>query len=120
MLSIFIDALLISFMAALIAVVYKEIIGYEDFFNFWWRFGSRYEDRWFYAPIWGCSKCLAGELSFVAYVLVKISFVLPRHLTISGLSVHLQGYSLFGHIFAVAAAIYFTFIVTSIFQKTKQ
>lgn len=53
----------------LFAVVYRHILAYEEILNWWFRFGSRYEGRWFWKPIWGCELCIAGQIAFWTYTL---------------------------------------------------
>ena len=43
---------------AVIAFVYREILSREKILNWWFKFGLRFEKRFFYRPIWGCEKCL--------------------------------------------------------------
>lgn len=31
-------------------------------------FGAKFEKRFFYRPIWGCEKCLAGQIAFWTYL----------------------------------------------------
>lgn len=65
------------------AVIYKNFLAYEEVLNWWFRFGSRFENRWFYKPIWGCVYCISGQLALWVYVLswiqqvnfIKSSFV---------------------------------------------
>jgi hypothetical protein len=60
-----------TFYAALIglfAVVYKHILAYEEILNWWFRFGSRFEGRWFWKPIWGCELCISGQIALWSYV----------------------------------------------------
>lgn len=53
----------------LFAVIYRHILAYEDILNWWFRFGSRYERRWFWKPVWGCEICISGQLALWTYAL---------------------------------------------------
>lgn len=64
--------LALTFYAALIglfAVVYRHILAYEPVLNWWFRFGARFEERWFYKPIWGCELCISGQIALWTYVI---------------------------------------------------
>lgn len=64
--------LTLTFYAALIglfAVVYRHILAYEPVLNWWFVWGARFEDKWFYKPIWGCELCISGQLALWSYAL---------------------------------------------------
>ena len=54
---------------ALFAYVYREILAEQPVLNWWFRWGIRFEKRWFWKPIWGCSLCISGQLALWIYVL---------------------------------------------------
>ena len=58
---------------AVIAFVYREILSREKILNWWFKFGLRFEKRFFYRPIWGCEKCFAGQLAFWTFFLNWLS-----------------------------------------------
>lgn len=54
---------------ALFAYVYREILAEQPVLNWWFRWGIRFEKRWFYKPIWGCILCISGQWALWIYVL---------------------------------------------------
>ncbi len=85
MLELIIYAVAIGVMAS----VYKNILLYEPVLNWWAIIGQRFNAKWYYKPIWGCDKCLAGQLSLwlfllnvlfwlkIPYLSNAISFIIP-------------------------------------------
>lgn len=61
--------LLYALLIGLFAVVYRHILAYEDILNWWFRFGSRFENKSFWKPVWGCEICIAGQLALWVYLL---------------------------------------------------
>lgn len=59
--------ILYAALIGLFAVVYRHILAYEEILNWWFRFGSRFEQRWFYKPVWGCELCISGQIAFWTY-----------------------------------------------------
>ena len=51
----------------LLATVYRSILAYEEILNWWFVFGRRFENSFFYKPVWGCEKCFAGQIAFWTY-----------------------------------------------------
>lgn len=108
----------------LFAVVYKHILAYEDILNWWFRFGSKFEGRWFWKPIWGCELCIAGQIALWSYVLSWFSYsyfeAMPR--TASLILKVMPSYSpyefnvLEGLIF-ICETIAFAFIIYKGFEK---
>lgn len=72
MLRFFIESFLFATAAGISAAVYIKILAYEPPLNWWFRIGQRYEDRWFYPPIWGCVKCIAGQIALWSYLLIEV------------------------------------------------
>lgn len=64
---------LIGIFIALMTVSYREILAYEPVLNWWFKFGSKFEDKFFYAPIWGCVKCISGQIALWFYALSWIN-----------------------------------------------
>jgi hypothetical protein len=64
-----------AFAAGLCGVIYKSVLAYEPVLNWWFRFGARYENKWFFAPVWGCVLCISGQLALWSFTLLHI---LPR------------------------------------------
>lgn len=59
--------ILTAALIGLFAVVYRHILAYEEILNWWFKFGDRYSNRWFYKPIWGCELCVSGQIAFWTY-----------------------------------------------------
>lgn len=55
------------------ANVYANVLSHEEVLNWWFRFGARYEGRWFWKPIWGCQNCIAGQWALWFYIFRVIS-----------------------------------------------
>lgn len=53
---------------AIVAVVYIKILAFEDVLNWWFKFGLKYENKWFHKPIWGCHLCFSGQLALWSYL----------------------------------------------------
>lgn len=64
--------ILYSVLIGLFAVVYRQILAYEPILNWWFKFGSRYESRFFYKPIWGCELCISGQVALWLYLLTSL------------------------------------------------
>ena len=118
--------LLISLWALLIAVisyVYKEIIGREAVLNWWFKFGLRFENRFFYRPIWGCEKCFAGQTALWIYILNWAStnfntnapfwrfifFFIPKY--------GKTDFNVFVGLFSVSLTIFITFLISKTIKK---
>lgn len=67
-----------SFMIAVSAYVYKNFLAQEPVLNWWFKFGDRYHKKWFYAPVWGCEFCIAGQLALWTYLLNVIFAVILK------------------------------------------
>ena len=59
-----------------LAVLYRRILAHEEILNWWFRFGSRFEGRWFWKPVWGCHLCISGQMALWTYVINWISVVI--------------------------------------------
>jgi hypothetical protein len=120
----FLETLAFAGVMALIAYVYRDILLREPILHWFLKFGERWEDKWFYAPVWGCHKCIAGQLTFWFYLIWRLPIefspetraynaILTRNVHLY----HLTGYCLIGHIFAICAAILFTEQLTNKLNK---
>jgi hypothetical protein len=123
----FLQSMSLAILAGLTAVIWKEVLGYKlPFINRFFQWGSRFENRWFYKPIWGCSQCFAGQFALWVYLFTHFKVVIlsgfgPGWLPIGKVvicSTNLQ-YSITGHILAVSAAIYLATIFTNIFNRAE-
>lgn len=70
MLLILLSALAIAGVSGLVAAVYRGILAYEPILNWWFRFGNKYEKKWFFKPIWGCHLCIGGQFGLWLYLLL--------------------------------------------------
>ena len=121
--------LLISLWALIIAVVayvYREILAYEDVLNWWFRFGLRFEKRWFYKPVWGCQLCFSGQVALWIYFLNWLStnfntnapfwrlvfFFIPKY--------DIETFNVFLSVFSVSLTILLTFLLTKTIKKLEK
>lgn len=74
LLSIFLFPLLI----AVAAIIYRLFLAHEPVLSWWFQFGSRFENKWYHAPIWGCVFCIAGQIALWSYV---INWILSSYYT---------------------------------------
>lgn len=65
--------ILYGFLIAVFSVSYRLILAYQPVLNWWFRFGLRYEKKWFYKPIWGCELCISGQLALWTYLISWIA-----------------------------------------------
>jgi hypothetical protein len=70
--------LILPFIIGLFAVVYRCILAHEDITNWWFRFGLRYERRFFYKPIWGCELCIAGQMALWLFIFNVVGGASPQ------------------------------------------
>lgn len=68
----FLNCLFIALGCGVIGAIYRGLLAYEPVLNWWFRFGARFEKRWFYAPVWGCVKCITGQLAFWWFTILEI------------------------------------------------
>jgi hypothetical protein len=68
----FIECFLLAAGCGTIAVVYRWVLAYEKIMGWWFHFGNRFEGRWFFPPIWGCHKCISGQMGLWFYVFLEI------------------------------------------------
>lgn len=108
---------------AVIAYVYREFLAHEEILNWWFKFGLRFENKWFYKPIWGCQMCFAGQLALWIYFFNGISsnlnenapfwrfvfFFIPKY--------GIQDYSVIYGVFSVSLTILFTIILTKLLKN---
>lgn len=120
------EALLWGLAVGILGATYRHIIAAEETFNFWWRFGARFENRWFWKPIWGCGHCFAGQ--FTAWTWLGFKIVAPvvkvlslpgrfparwQHYTFQGMA------SVLGLILAVGVSILIAKVLVFLLQKFK-
>jgi hypothetical protein len=67
-----IEALFYALASGICAAVYRGVLAYEPVLQWWFKFGNRFEGKWFFAPIWGCIRCISGQIALWAYVLTAI------------------------------------------------
>lgn len=120
----FLQTLAFAGAIALIAIVYRYILLREKILHWFYRFGERYSDRWFFDPIWGCHKCIAGQMALWGYLAWKLfgpasteTIVYATNLSMEVQYVFWGSYSIVGHIFAICAAILFSNIIKTTFYR---
>lgn len=70
---ILLHALLFGFIAGMVAAIYKEVLAYEKVLNWWFRWGQKFEKKTIYQPIWGCVRCISGQIGLWSWVIFEIS-----------------------------------------------
>lgn len=106
------ESLMIGILSGIIAAVYRGVLAYEPILNWWFRFGNRFEKKWFFKPIWGCVLCISGQIALWATVLIEVVPAISTHYRqISAIAGHPVEYIrnpfalIFGAVTAVCAAI---------------
>lgn len=69
---ILIEAFLMSAAAGIAGGIYRNVLAYEPILNWWFRFGNRFEKKFFFPAIWGCVKCISGQFGLWSYLLLVI------------------------------------------------
>lgn len=113
-------SLLVGFCCGIIGAVYRYVLAYEKILSWWFRFGNRYESKWFFKPIWGCAKCFSGQLAgwfWLGCLIIPrmvLFFELGGLKTFSGIYyAELTGALILGWFCAICAA-----IMTAVFFQT--
>ena len=107
------------------AVIYKNFLAHEEVLNWWFRFGARFEKRWFYKPIWGCVYCISGQLALWVYILnwiqqvnfIKNSF-LSDFLSFLAPKITPGSFSLLGAAIFICTVIFLVHILDRYYNKT--
>ena len=111
---------------AVIAFVYREILSREKILNWWFKFGLKFEKRFFYRPIWGCEKCFAGQTALWIFILNWLStnfntnapfwrlvfFFIPKY--------DIETFNVFLGVFSVSLTILLTFLLTKTIKKLEK
>lgn len=113
-----------SLLLGITAVIYKNFLAHEEVLNWWFRFGDKYEGRWFYKPIWGCVYCISGQLALWFYLVNwfgSVSFIKNSFLShfISFLvpNINPGNFSLLGLIIFICTVIFIVHILDKYFNK---
>lgn len=124
MLKFLIEALTWGLACGMTGAAYIGIMAREEIFNAWWRFGARFEGRWFFKPVWSCSHCFAGQFALWSFLLLRIvpaPLIKPPVFEHDGDALayllRLTVGGLFGLIIAISAAIVSAKILTWFIQE---
>ena len=115
--------ILYSILIAVFAVSYRLILAYEPALSWWFKFGLRFHKRWYYAPIWGCELCFAGQLALWTYclnwflVILEQSSPFRAFLLLIIPNYHQASFSVLNGLIFIAGTILMTNIVSHYFQK---
>lgn len=116
-----INLFLYSLLIAVVAYVYKNFLAHEPVLNWWFKFGERFHKRWFYAPIWGCEFCFAGQIAFWTYLLnVVFGVILKETAPISRLifsvipKYHFSDWSVFSWVIFICLTIFNVWVVSKL------
>ena len=109
-------AMLHGLSCAIVGVTINVIMPNERILNWWFRIGTRVgikhvgppgqeseRERWFYRPIWGCEKCLSGQIALWSFICLFAHY-----------------YSAFGHVLAICTAIFSAVILSTIIKKATE
>lgn len=113
-----------SLLLGITAVIYKNFLAHEEVLNWWFRFGDKYEGRWFYKPIWGCVYCISGQLALWFYLVnwfgsvnfIKNSF-LSRFISFLVPNINPGNLSLLGLVIFICTVIFIVHILDKYFNK---
>lgn len=126
MIAFFIETLFFAICAGLCGSIYKGILSKEPVLNWWFVFGLKFEERWFYPPVWGCVRCISGQMALWSYLLFKlIPSILTQHAPGSQNSgAFLYWYPngfflLYGLIIAICGAIFTAMVFSVVIEKVK-
>jgi hypothetical protein len=108
----FIEIILLAFCCGTIAAVYRNILAYEPVLNWWFKFGQRFEKRWFFAPIWGCVRCISGQFGLWFFVFLEI---LPGFQETGYTFLEIFGL-IFGLLFTICASILFAIVLSRLIK----
>lgn len=115
-----------SLIFAVIGVVYIKILAQEPVLNWWFKFGLKFEKKWFWWPIWGCHLCFTGQLALWTYVINWISqtkagnvpffnylfLIVPKYVD--------REMSLFWLVFSITSSILSAFVIGKIYDHINQ
>lgn len=123
----FLESMCLAVAAGLIAVTWRQVLAYKfppvKKFFMW---GQKFEGKWFYEPVWGCSMCFAGQFALWAYLLLRFKVVI--YITFDGLRAFSLlpalvptslTYSIVGHLTAICGAIVLSAIFTNKFNRAE-
>lgn len=116
--------LLWPLMLGITAVIYRNFLAYEEVLNWWFRFGAKYEKRWFHKPIWGCVFCFGGQLALWVYVISWIlssnfmqKSIIGHYLSFLVQSIGIENYSALGACIFVSITIAFIHFFNFLWNK---
>jgi len=72
MVTFFLETMLLAVCAGVSAAVYRQVLAHEPVLNWWFMIGQKYEKRWFFPAIWGCVKCIAGQIALWSYMFLEV------------------------------------------------
>lgn len=113
MLYYFLNCLFLALGCGVIGAIYRGLLAYEPVLNWWFRFGARFEKRWFYAPVWGCVKCITGQLALWWFTFLE---TIPRLLETKTPLMEIFAL-LFGYLFTICGAILMAIVLAPIIAK---
>lgn len=109
MFPLLIDCFLLALGCGIMAAIYRGILAHERILFWWFKFGASYEKRWFYPPIWGCVKCISGQLALWSYLLIELPGAWDGYRNPVAV--------LFGLLLTICGAILTAIVLTPIIQK---
>lgn len=114
------DLLFLAIAIALTTISYRYILAYEPVLNWWFKFGAKFENRFFYKPIWGCAKCISGQIALWFYLLSWLHnsyFYKNTFLSDVFLLLYPRGSGIDYNLFEAIFFIFTTILVTNVLDK---
>lgn len=109
MFPLLLDCFALALGCGVVAAIYRGVLAYEPVLNWWFRFGNRYEGRWFFAPVWGCVKCISGQLALWFFLFTELAGAWDGYRNPLAI--------LFGLLLTICGAILTAIILAPIIQK---
>jgi hypothetical protein len=120
---IIIEASALAGACAIMGVVYILILSREPILNWWFRFGARFEGRFFWKPIWGCELCFSGQAALWMYIILTGACpCLPKHMDAAGVAAWIAAGAvwLFWLIYTICTAVFMAYILASLYFTVRK
>lgn len=121
------NIILYSFLIAVFSVTYRCLLAHEAILSWWFQFGARFHDKWYYKPIWGCELCFSGQVVLWTYFINWVAhsgyfnlkapfwrliyFLIPEY--------HIEQYSVLNGLIFILMTIMFTLFISKLYHYVK-
>jgi hypothetical protein len=119
------DLFVFALCLALVAVTWAVVLVDDGMLlqpvqrHFRWSYrtqtGDELDEQWWFKPLWGCFKCVAGQLGLWGYLVRLIRQTHP-----DTLQQFWAAYSPWQHVLTVCATIFFACILNRLYSWTSQ